>query len=146
MLERPIASLSQATQGATAQKDIGGMLGDEVLRRFILTFDYSRKRMILEPNPRFAEPFDENMSGLILESTSVDLTTFKVSRVLAKSPAAEAGLQEGDVLLEFDGRPAGEFSLGSIEDAFRQENSSLALKVKRGEQLKQMTIRTKRLI
>lgn len=35
-----------------------GNIGGEILRRFTVVFDYSRNRLILEPNHHFAEPFD----------------------------------------------------------------------------------------
>lgn len=34
-----------------------GLIGEEILRRFSLIFDYSRGRMILEPNGAFKDPF-----------------------------------------------------------------------------------------
>ena len=35
-----------------------GNLGNEVLRRFVVTFDYSKKRLLLKPTDAIGEPFD----------------------------------------------------------------------------------------
>lgn len=38
-------------------KDEDGVMGGEIFRRFKLILDYSRQRMILEPNKSFNEAF-----------------------------------------------------------------------------------------
>lgn len=42
--------LSLDTEGSGASEETDGLVGGEVLHRFKLILDYSRKRMILEPN------------------------------------------------------------------------------------------------
>src|SRR5439155_1582628 len=41
--------LSLDTEGAGASEENDGLIGGEIFRRFKVTLDYSRKRMILEP-------------------------------------------------------------------------------------------------
>jgi len=43
-----------------------GSLGSQVLKRFNSTFDYKNKRLRLKPNKIFREPFEYDMSGIIL--------------------------------------------------------------------------------
>lgn len=140
-----VANFSTATQGATSQS-YAGEVGGEIFRRFTVIFDYRRERVILEPNSSFSEPFQSNMSGVLLAATSGDFKTFKVLHVLPGSPAAEAGLQQGDLFLEVNGKPAGESSIGDIEKLFKQEGLACAIKVKRDQQILEMTIRTRKLI
>lgn len=47
-LENPITMFSQATNGTLADPEVSGILGNAILRRFRVVFDYSRKVMILE--------------------------------------------------------------------------------------------------
>jgi len=44
-------------------KECEGLLGPGVFARFRVTFDYSRKRMFLEPNDHFDAPFQEVFGG-----------------------------------------------------------------------------------
>jgi Aspartyl protease len=53
--------LSLDTEGAGASEEKDGLIGGEIFRRFKVTFDYSRKRMILEPNKSFNDPY--NLEG-----------------------------------------------------------------------------------
>ncbi len=46
--------LSRDTKGLMASADFDGILGGEMLRRFKVIFDYSRRRIIFEPNPQLA--------------------------------------------------------------------------------------------
>jgi predicted aspartyl protease len=55
--DSPVA-LSLDTEGAGASEDNDGVVGGELLRRFKLIIDYSRKRMILERNSSFNDPYD----------------------------------------------------------------------------------------
>ncbi len=83
-----------------------GILGNGALRRFNVTFDYSRAEMILEPNSRTAAPFEFNMSGMALQRS--DDGGFVVARVFDDTPASEMGVTAGDVIAAVDGRPARE--------------------------------------
>jgi hypothetical protein len=80
-----------------------GNLGSGLLGKFNVTYDYPHKKMYLVKNQRFAEPFEWDMSGLVLEPGTGD--TITIARVLEGSPAAAAGIAEGDRLLAIGGRP-----------------------------------------
>lgn len=44
-----------------------GSLGGQVLRRFNYVVDYQGKKLLLKPNSKFNEPFEYNMSGVVVE-------------------------------------------------------------------------------
>src|SRR5207344_40606 len=50
--EQPIAGLSLRTSGMVGSKDYGGNIGNVVLERFKVTFDYERRKLYLEPGRR----------------------------------------------------------------------------------------------
>jgi len=55
--------LSLDTEGAGASDKNDGLIGGEIFRRFKLILDYSRSRMILEPNKSFNDPYNVEAGG-----------------------------------------------------------------------------------
>lgn len=52
----PVLRLYMSASGAGGDTETDGALGNEVLRRFTATFDYSRKQLYLQPNSSINEP------------------------------------------------------------------------------------------
>jgi len=145
-LTDPVIHFAHDRKGAFASSDFGGVIGGELLRRFKVIFDYGRKRMILEPNTHFADPFDYDMSGIRIRAEGADLKQLKVIRLVENSPAIEAGLRERDLISAIDGRPTAELSLTEISQMFKQEGREYLLDVIRGEEKKQVKLKLRRLI
>jgi hypothetical protein len=141
-----VAGFSQDVKGAGANPDRAGLIGGEVLRRFTTIFDYAGGRMILEPNARFGETYEYDMSGLFLAAEGSAFDSFRVHRVVADSPAAEAGLQEGDVLLALDGRPSREFTLEQIRQMLKEAGRQLRLTLQRDQETWDVALTLRRLI
>lgn len=55
--------LSLDTEGAGASTENDGLIGGEIFRRFKVILDFSRKRMILEPNKNFNDPYNLEGAG-----------------------------------------------------------------------------------
>jgi hypothetical protein len=124
-----------------------GLIGGGALRRFKVVFDYSRQRMILEPNEHFHAPFEFDMSGAFLISDLPDSDGFKVFSVMPKTPASEAGLRAGDVIVAIDGEPAPTLGLARVQyDLFRQEGRRCRLTVRRKNERLEASIQLRRLI
>jgi predicted aspartyl protease len=140
-----IAKFSQSMRGDYASAKYDGLIGGELLRRFKTIFDYSRKRMILEPNAYFSDPFEIDMSGMELLADGEDLSVVLIDEVKPKSPAAEAGVRGGDIIAGIDGRPATDFTLDQIRSIFRQEGQEHLLKLKRSGKEIQTKMKLRRL-
>ena len=146
VIREPVIYASQDRGGALASADFDGVIGGEILRRFKVIFDYPRRRLILEPNAHYAEPVEYDMSGIRLRAGGGNFRTFKVYQVLENSPAAHAGLREGDVLAAIDGAPASRFSLDEIYQMLKQQGREYKLSVRRNNETLSVTIKTQRLI
>jgi membrane-associated protease RseP (regulator of RpoE activity) len=146
VISKPLVSFSQAAKGSDALANYAGVLGGEIFRRFTLILDYSRQRIILEPNVHLAESVEEDMSGIELGADGEDFKTLIVNEVAPNSPAAEAGLKEEDELVAIDGHPVSEFGLDRIRQMFKQEGKAYLLSIKRGEQTLEVKIELRRLI
>jgi hypothetical protein len=145
-IDHPVATFAEAAKGSDADRSYDGVLGGEILRRFKVTLDYSRRQMILEPNAGFAEAYDFDMSGLSLSVQGQDFEIIKVSHVQSDSPAFEAGLKEGDIIETIDSKPAADFGLQHIELMFKQDGQEYRVGVKRGDALIQFRMKVRRLI
>lgn len=112
-LRRPTIAFSE---DFSANPELVGLIGIEVLRRFTVTFDYSHNRVHFEPNGRLHQPFLYDSSGVRLHSDPPSFATAYVSGVVSGSPAQKAGLQSRDVLLALDGHELAGRDLESIRN------------------------------
>ena len=139
----PLAGLTKVGEIADAGK--AGNIGGGFLRRFRVIFDYSRSRMILEPNARLTEPDEFDMSGAALMSEPPDFKLIKVIRVRPDSPAMNAGLRPEDLILAVDGQPADALGVNKLRRLFRVEHECL-LRIRRGKNILEIRMKLKRLI
>ena len=146
VIPRPITAFSQATKGSAADGSYDGAIGGEILRRFKLIFDYSRRQLIMEPNIRVAEPFEADMSGLSLAAQGDGFQTIRCKSVDAKSPASEAGFLEGDIIQSVDGELAVGSLLPRIRELFREEGKTYTVRVQRDGKAMQLLITMRRRI
>lgn len=144
--ENLVARFFQGTSGDNASAKYDGLIGGEIFHRFTVTFDYSRRRMMLEPNAHFSEPFEEDMSGLDLATEGDNFSTVVVNEVEANSPAAEAGMQDEDIITAIDGHLTAEFTLDKIRKMFMQDGREYLLSLKRGGKVVQTKLKLRRLI
>jgi len=110
-----------------------GNIGCELLRRFRVTFNYAERYMVLKPNKkRLREAFEHDMSGVELRAKGENLRRYYIDRVIEDSPAAQAGLEEGDELVFVNNNIAAELSISEIYKILqRGEGKEVELFVRR---------------
>lgn len=141
---KPIAALVKVGEIAAPGK--AGNLGGRFLRRFRVIFDYSRQRMILEPNAYFAKPEEVDMCGTALASDGPPFTSIRILRVRPGSPAAEAGLLAEDIVLALDGQSAATLTLAGLRRRLREDGQERVFNVKRGAEILKVKVKLKRLL
>lgn len=146
VIENPITGFSQAKRGTLASTTNSGLIGGLVLRRFKVIFDYSRRRMMLEPNEHSTDPFEYGMTGASITAEGADLKTYTISQVLENSPASESGLRLGDLIVSIDGKLASDFTLDQLSQMFKREGRSYLLTINRGAETLRIQIKLRRLI
>lgn len=75
---------------------VGGLLGNDMLRRFNVTFNYVRQQIHLVPNSHYRDLFDYAYSGLSLYYVDGKII---VDDVVPGSPSEKAGLKKDDIIL-----------------------------------------------
>jgi len=121
-----------------------GALGQEILRRFNIIFNYRDEKIIFEPNSHYDEVFEFNMAGI--QFTRSASGHFDIIQVITDSPAGEAGLRPGDQIIEIDGLPANQLSPDDAEQRFREEGEEVMLDIQRGNERIQLYLKLRRLI
>ncbi len=144
-IDNPIVSLSNNTRGGMARSDIGGLIGNEILKRFIVIFDYANSRMILEPTSSIGDKMEWDMAGVFLY-TIENLDQIKVFKVLSDSPADLAGIKEGDEITFIDDVKASNYSIDEISRMFKIENKQYRLGIVRGQKNFEVKINLKKMI
>ncbi len=99
-----VSGLSEDKSGSTSDPNYEGNIGSGLLKRFVTTFDYSRRTMYLkqlDPQPPDAGAFDR--SGLWINASDGG---FQVENIASGGPAEQAGLLKGDIITAINGKPA----------------------------------------
>jgi predicted aspartyl protease len=141
-----LAILAQDEEGDFAEARNDGLIGGDLLRRFRLVVDYPHRRLILEPGEGIGRSTEFDMSGMSLGTAAPNFQTFRVRLVIPGSPAEDAGVEPGDLLLTIDGRRAAEYGLDEIRQMFRKPGERYALTLQRGESTVEVTLTTRRMV
>lgn len=84
------------TYNVTSYPNLCGLIGNDILRRFNVVLDYSRRSICMTPNSHYRDQFDYSYSGL---SIYWEDNVVKVGDIMPGSPAEKAGLQVDDVVV-----------------------------------------------
>ena len=75
---------------------VGGLLGNDILRRFNITFNYAKQQVHILPNLHFKDDFDYAYSGLSVYFIDEKIV---VDDVVPASPAEKAGFKKEDIIV-----------------------------------------------
>ena len=78
---------------------LGGLIGNDLLRRFNVVLNYPEQSIYLKPNTHFNEAFDYSYTGLGIYQIENDVT---VIDIIPNSPGDKAGFKIGDQILSID--------------------------------------------
>ncbi len=115
-IDRPIVDISLDERGGAADRYVAGSVGGAILKRFTLTFDYAKQRVVFAPSAPAAAPEPYDRSGLWLNLAEGGL---EVMDVVADGPGSKAGLRVGDRIVAIDGKPAAALSLPALRERLR---------------------------
>jgi hypothetical protein len=120
------------------------MVGLGLFSHFNVVYDYPGRRMFLEPNRRFAESFEYDMSGIAMRRGQNG--TRIVTRVQPGSPASEAGLLAGDAVTQVNGVPSSTYDYFALQDLFTKSGRRVTLTILRDGREKTVTLKLRRII
>jgi hypothetical protein len=108
-----------------------GLIGNEILRRFHLAFDYAHEKIFLSPGQHFSDPFELDASGLDLRWNS-GFESLDVHDVGKDSPAWVAGMRPADTIIAINGQMASAFTMEQVSQLLTEAGREIWLTVKRG--------------
>jgi hypothetical protein len=116
--KQPLVTLSTGETGMLASEDYAGNIGNQILDRFTVTFDYDRRELWLEPGTSAQKR--DRFSRLGAQLMRLD-GVIKVGQLLPGSPAERAGMHELDEVVTIDGKPSLDYGPDAINRMFEEE-------------------------
>lgn len=129
------------TYNITSYPYLGGLIGNDLLRRFNTILNYGKRQFYLVPNKHFDEPFDYAYSGIELYLIEGEVM---IGDVAKGSPAEAAGLQEGDIIIGVNNMING--TLQQMKDAVNKSGDKVRLLIRRNGELLQYDFRVKNIL
>ena len=80
-----------------------GLIGNLLLERFDIIIDYAREILYLKPKRKYNAEVRFDKSGLTIYAFGTDLNKYYVVSVQEGSPAAKAGVKQGDLVHRING-------------------------------------------
>jgi hypothetical protein len=114
-----------------------GLLGNDLLRRFNMTFNYPNHEIHLQPNSHFNEDFDYAYTGLGIYFVNGKIM---VEDVIAGSPADKAHFKAGDEILAVNKNLS--LNLQVYKAILQRPFESIPILIRRDGILKEITINT----
>ncbi len=87
------------TYNVTSYPLLGGLIGNELLRRFNVILNYPQQSIHIKPNSHFNEQFDYSYTGLGIYLIDGEI---RVIDVIQGSPGDKAGFKSGDIIFSVE--------------------------------------------
>lgn len=109
---------------------LGGLIGNDLLRRFNMIINYPAKEIHLKPNSHYKDVFDYSYTGLNLYNVD---GAIEVHDIATNSPAMKAGLKDGDIIVAVNKNFSN--NIQTYKDLLSKANTTVPLIILRDDQL-----------
>lgn len=134
-------NIFEDVNNVTAYPHLGGLIGNDLLRRFNVIINYEAKDFHLKPNSHYHDGFDYSYSGIELYYVN---GLILIGDVAKDSPAEKAGLLEEDVVVAVNRN----FSqnMTQYKTAMQEPGGNIKLIIQRGGRLMDFTFKVKNIL
>ncbi|HXB06788.1 MAG TPA: aspartyl protease family protein [Puia sp.] len=122
----------------TSYPNLGGLIGNDILRRFNVTLNYDRRMIYLVPNSHYRDLFDYSYTGLGLYWMNGEV---RVGDVMKESPAEKAGFKEDDIVLSVGNNFSN--NIQAYKTLLQNTGDKLKIIINRNGELVQLTLQVK---
>ncbi|MCW3086959.1 MAG: hypothetical protein JWQ78_345, partial [Sediminibacterium sp.] len=117
---------------------LGGLIGNDILRRFNVVLNYPEQSIHLKPNSHFSESFDYSYTGLGIYLIDGEI---RVVDIMKGSPGDKAGFMTGDVIFSVESNASK--NIQAYKNLFQNSIGKIKVVVFRNQQPLILTIDVK---
>jgi hypothetical protein len=125
----------------TSYPILGGLIGNDILRRFNVIINYPDQQIYIRPNKHFLDSFDYSYTGLGMYIIDGAIT---VTEIMKKSPAEAAGFKEGDIVIGVENNLSG--NIQTYKTLLQNAGSRVKVLINRNGDLRILTIKVKNIL
>ena len=125
----------------TSYPNVGGLVGNDLLRRFNLIINYPKREIHLLPNSHFNDLFDYAYTGM---ATYYVNGLILVDDIITGSPAEKAGILKDDVIISVNNNFSN--NIMQYKDILQTEREKIKIIVRRKGELMQLFIKPKSIL
>ncbi len=125
----------------TSYPSLGGLIGNDILRRFNVIINYDKRDIYLTPNSHFNEAFDYSYSGVELYMINGLIVAGDVAK---GSPAEQGGLREGDIVIAINKNFTQ--NLNQFKTALQVPNEKIKIIIRRDGILKEIEFKVRTIL
>jgi len=122
----------------TSYPYLGGLIGNDILRRFNVYLNYERRDFYLIPNSHYRDPFDYSYTGLGLYWVNGQIL---VGDIMKGSPAEKAGFKLDDVIIAVNNNFS--LNLQTYKNMLQNIGDRVRIIVKRPSGLAELSLKIK---
>lgn len=125
----------------TSYPNLGGLLGNDILRRFNVILNYEHRDIYLVPNSHYRDLFDYSYTGLSIYWIDGEI---RVGDVMKDSPAEKGGFKVDDIVVAVNNNFSKNIQI--YKNMLQNTGEKIKMIVKRNGQLEQLTLRVKSIL
>ena len=125
----------------TSYPYLGGLIGNDLLRRFNVVLNYDKREIHMVPNTHFRDNFDYSYTGLGMYFVDKAIT---VVDVMPGSPAEAAGFKPGDVVISINNNFSG--NIQQYKMMLQNSGETLRFVLMRQDELVELYLKVKSIL
>ncbi len=122
----------------TSYPYLGGIIGNDLLRRFNVILNYEKRDIYITPNSHYREDFDYSYTGLNFYYVDNEIV---ITEIMKNSPAETAGFKEGDIIIAINNNLSK--NIQTYRNMLQSAGDKFKVLVSRGGELFTFTLRVK---
>jgi C-terminal processing protease CtpA/Prc len=133
--------LYQDDNNITSYPFTGGLIGNDLLRRFNVIFNYPQREIHLLPNSHFSDQFDYAYTGLGIYYIEGKIL---IIDIIKDSPAEKAGFKVGDELMSVGNNIS--MDIQQYKNLLQSASEHIKVIIKRNKELIQLNLKVKSIL